>query len=203
MTPPIRRPLAPWHAVAALALVASIMLGASMPRYDLFPGGDVACSDVYSDLDAARLRLAGMLGSVQQADGLVPQANIALVVASLNVALDYLELANLSLSKGLLTQAASNVSLANGVMDGVAPAIDALVAQAETARRTNLLLAAGGIGAACVAAVFLFWLKRRRDKKRLDAFLAAEIDYGKAAAGREEGDAGTGSMEAGDALPRK
>ncbi|MEX2729282.1 MAG: hypothetical protein Q6353_018650, partial [Candidatus Sigynarchaeum springense] len=193
--------LASLAAIATMAIVASVFSNLQVPFGNIFPRGDMAGSDVQGDLDAARSRLARMLGSVQQAEGLVPQASIAPVVASLNDALDHLELATLSISKNLLTEAASNITLANGIMDAIAPAIDALVAQAASARRTNLLLAAAGIGAACVAAVFLFWLKRRRDKKQLEAFLAAEIDYGGDAAGRKASDAGSSTLDAGDGSP--
>ncbi len=177
MTATNRPPRALGCAVVAIAIVASILIGACVPRGAIFHQGEVCRSAEQEDYAAARLRLAGMLGKVQQVEGLVPQASIAPVVASLNQALDLLELAKIALDGTFWSQASANITAANAIMTAVAPAIDALVVQANATRRTNLLLAAGGIGLACLAAVLLFWFKRRRDKKQLRAFLDAEIDY--------------------------
>ncbi len=185
-----RRPRALKCAVAALAIAASVLFCTCVPRGAVLPRGEVAGSDEYDDYDAARAWLAVMLGKVQQVEGLVPQASIASVVASLNQALDKLELAKAALSGGFMSQASANITAANSIMTAVAPAIDALVLQADATRRTNLLLATAGIGLACAAVVLLLWLKRRHDKKKLAEFLGARIEYpagdGNAAAGEPE-----------------
>jgi hypothetical protein len=199
MIAPNRRPRARTTGAVALAIVAAILLGASVPRGDVLSAGVVAGSAVQDDLNAARARLADMLGTVQQVEGFVPQASVVAVVASLNLALDKLELASIALGGGFTAQATANITAANAIMDGLDAPIANLVAQADATKKMNALGIAVGAGAGCTAVAALIWLKRRHDKRQLQSFLAAEIDY---AAG-EKGDDHDGTLQdspdAGDA----
>jgi hypothetical protein len=183
-----RRPLGRACSMAALAIVACIILGTCIPRGAVFHQGEVAGSTVQDDYDAARSRLAGMLGKVQQVEGLVPQASIVPVVDSLNQALDYLELARIALGGGFTSQASANITLATNIMNAIAPVIDALVVQADATRRMNLFLTAAGIGLACAAAVLMLWVKRRHDKKKLSEFLDSKIEYPSSGGNEEAGE---------------
>ncbi len=188
-----RRPLGRACSITALAIVASILLCACVPRGAVFPRGELAGSDEQADYDTAMTRLAGMVGKVQQVEGLVPQESIATVVASLNQALDKLELARVALSGGFLAQASANITAANAVMNGLDAPIAALLARADDTRRTNLLMTVAGVGLACAAVVLLLLFKRRHDEKKLRAFLDAEIDYTAMDSGAKGADAGSSS----------
>jgi hypothetical protein len=174
---PSQRPRAWTTGLAALVLITVAVLGATMPRGGVFAHGAVASSAVQDDYAAARARLATMLGNVQQVEGFVPQSSVVAVVAGLNQALDKLELANIALGGGFTTQAAANITAANGIMDGLDPTIATLITQANTTKQMNAIGIAAGAGIACIAVTALILLKKRHDKQKLQSFLAAEIDY--------------------------
>lgn len=163
--------------LASITIIVAISLAVAAPTTITIAPGEIASAGVTEDYDAARARLAGMLTTIQGVEGLVPQASVAPVVAILNLALDKLELAIDPTSGGFTTQASANISAANLLMNGAEAPIAQLVAQASATRTANAIGIAIGIGISCAAIVLLAWIKRRHDKKQLQTFLSAEIDY--------------------------
>nr|MDO8113810.1 hypothetical protein [Candidatus Sigynarchaeota archaeon] len=171
-----RRPIA---ALVLLAIAGILVLTPvpACPSTRTFVS--LAPSAVEDDLDAAWTRLAGFLAIVQDAEGLVPPASIAAIVDDLNAALDFLEQANASLNQGLPVQASASIAQAIAIMDSLEPSVVSLQAYAVATRQTMLGWLIFAIVAACIGIVVLLLLKRRHDRKKLQAFLDAEIDYSK------------------------
>ena len=136
-------------------------------------------SAVQDDFNAAWARLGTFLAIVQGVEGFIPQSSILAVVADLNDALDYLEQANASLHLGQLPQASTSIAQANAVLDSVEPGLVALQAQASETRQSMLGWLIFVIAISCGGVVFILFLKRRHDQRKLRAFLETEIDYSK------------------------
>lgn len=190
-----RQPIAIPTTIMVTALVTIIALARMTLANDAVSPGRIASAGVQEDHASARARLASMLATIQQVEGLVPRASIVPVIAILNQALDKLEMAVDPVTGGFTAQASANISAANAIMDAVEVPIAQLVAQASMARLTNTIGTLFAIAIACAIIVLLAWIKRRHDEKQLRSFLASEIDYTGLDGGRDrdEKPAGTAS----------